>query len=207
MTWMLPVRAWALGAPGETPYSGQTNPLVAETAAKASVTIALALTGAGAEERAALSLRGRRTRPGNSGPFKVSAQVSRLLCPGEYTLTMAQEDDLNGNSVSYIALVRLLQPQKDPPGSRCGVSPPRLPGHVGVRLRGPEGWIFNLEGDRQGPGPFAGMLIFKVFPGCADYRLETELDLSIWRRNFAFEFRVLEFSGSFQGRPIHPQRC
>lgn len=210
LAWSLPTCTQALGAHGGTPLKrGSINLLEAESAAKGSVTIALGLAGAGGEERPVLDVRGRRTVAGNSGRFRVlTANIFRAPCPGGYTLDMTQEDDLRGNTLVYTALVKLLDPGAQPPGRRCGPLPPRFPGHVGIKLRAPrKDPILNLDVDRQDPGPFDGWMTFEIFPECEDYRLETELDLPGWRRDIDFKFRVVEFSGSYQGRPIPKQEC
>jgi len=210
LAWILPTNVRALGDLGGTPPDrAPTALLEAESAAKGSVTIALGLAGAGGEERPVLDVRGRRTGAGNSGRFRVlTAHIFRAPCPGGYTLDVTQEDDLTGNTLVYTALVKLLDPEAQPHGRRCGPLPPRLPGHVGIKLRAPRKEpILNLDVDRQNPGPFSGSLTFVVFPECDDYRLETELDLPGWGRDIDFSFQVVEFSGSYQGRPIPKQEC
>jgi hypothetical protein len=204
LSWMLPARTLALADPPD-PIAPSGS--IEEGDINASVTIALELTGADGEGQPVLEIRGRRTRPGNSGPFRVSTRVYRTPCAGEYTLSLAQEDDLNGNTVTYRALVKLLKPDEHPPGAPCGLEPPRRPGHVEIKLRDPERRIFDLDADRSGGGPFNGELTFEAFPGCEDYQLETDLELTGWRRRADFELQVLEFSGSYQGRPIPTQRC
>jgi hypothetical protein len=208
LAWTLPARTCALEAPRETSYSESTGQPAAESAARASVTLALALANSDGEERPVLDLRGRRTQPDNSSLFRVSAQVSRIPCPGEYRLTSAQEDDLTGNTETYTALIKLFEPEAHPAGTRCGLSPPRLPGHVEIILHDPEERTFRLDADREGGGPFGGSLMFRIYPECdRDYRLETDLDLSGWSRSIEFRVRVIEFSATFQGRRIPTQRC
>jgi hypothetical protein len=208
LAWMLP-EPCALAALGEMPFdSNATNPLIAESAPRASVTLALSVADAGGEERPVLDLRGRHTNPRNSSLFQVSANVSRIPCPGNYMLTSAQEDDLTGNTETYAALIELFEPDAQPPGTRCGISPPHLPGHVEIALYAPKERTFKLNADRQGGGPFGGSLTFKVYPECdKDYRLKTDLSLSGWNRSAEFGVRVLEFSATFQGRQIPTQRC
>jgi hypothetical protein len=205
---MLPAKALALTDPLAAPVD-PTAPsgLIAESDINASVTIALELASTDGEGQPVLEIRGRRTRPGNSGPFRVSTRVYRTPCVGEYTLSLAQEDDLNGNTVTYRALVKLLKPGEHPPGASCGLEPPRRSGRVEIKLHDPEKRILDLDADRSGGGPFVGELTFETFPGCEDYRLETDLELTGWRRRVDFELQVLEISGSYQGRPIPTQRC
>jgi hypothetical protein len=208
LTWTLPTGACALVAHRGTPHGDSTGPFAAEGLARASVTLALALAGADGQERPVLDLRGRRTQPDNSSLFRVSAHVSQMPCSGEYRLTSAQEDDLTGNSETYTALIKLFEPEAHPPGTRCGIPPPRLPGHVEITLHDAEERTFRLDADRHGGGPFGGSLMFRIYPECdRDYRLETDLDLSGWSRSIEFKLRVLEFSATFQGRRIPTQRC
>jgi hypothetical protein len=206
LAWMRPPEV-VFGA-REAWLDSDPNLLSAESATRASVTLALALAAAGEEGRPVLDLRGRRTQPGNSSLFRVSAHVSRMPCSGKYTLTAAQEDDLNGNTQTYTALIKLFEPEARPLGTRCGLLPPRLPGHVEIKLHDSEETTFRLDADRQGGGPFGGSLMFKIYPECdRDYRLETSLDLSGWSRSIDFRARVLEFSATFQGRQTPTQRC
>lgn len=208
LAWTMPADAFGLVASSDKPFeTDHAVPLVAESSTDASVTLGLVVHESGAE-RPTLNLRGSRADPGNSGPFDVSTRVSQVPCAGEYLFTAAQENTLNGNNETYAALIRLFDPEAHPAGARCGISPPRLPGHLEVSLSVLESKIFSLKGDRENGGPFNGTLAFDMFPQCGrDYRLGTELGLAGWTRKVEFNVRVLEFKVTFQGRALPAQRC
>jgi hypothetical protein len=155
-----------------------------------------------------LGLRGNRTSPGNSGTFKVAASIYSVPCPGEYRFEAAQENTGNGNSATYTALIRLFDPSSHPPGARCGVSPPPLPGRVSVSLAALDDELFVLHGTRRNPGPFKGTLSFVSFLQCnRPYRLETALDLAGWTRSLDFRLQVLEVNATLQGKKLPGERC
>jgi hypothetical protein len=159
-------------------------------------------------ERPTLDVRGSRTSPGNSGPFKVNADISRIPCPGEYRFEAAQENTGNGNSATYTALIKLFDLVSHPADARCGISPPPFPGSESVSLGVLKSEFFVLEGTRPDAGPFKGTLTFDHFLQCGKgYRLETTLDLTGWRRSFDFKVRVLEVKATLQGRKIPDERC
>lgn len=214
LTWMPPASALGREAPSDTPFAiASPNRLIAESSAKTSITLGLEVLQTDAEELTMLELHGRRTAANNSAPFKVSVPIARVPCPGSYLFTAGQEDTLNGNTVTYTALIRLFDPDARPAGARCGVRPPQLPGRLEMILSTPERNghekkdTFLLEAEREGTGPFGGTLTFKQLPECRDYRLRTALDLDGWERVVDFKVQILEFKWTFQGREVKPQRC
>ena len=205
---MLPASAFGQMAAGDPRLDiDPTAPLLAESSKESSITLGLEISRTDAA-RPTLDLRGHRTTPGNSGTFKVGANISRIPCPGEYRFEAAQENTGNGNSATYTALVKLFDPSSHPPGARCGVSPPPLPGRVSVSLATLDSELFVLHGTRRSAGQFKGTLSFVSFLECGRaYRLETALDLAGWNRSFDFGLRVVEVNATLQGKKLPDERC
>ncbi len=178
----------------------------AESLDESTFTVGFELSRSGAE-RPTLAVRGHRSSGiGASGPFEVSANVSRIPCAGVYRFEAGQENTRNGNSASYSARIRLLDPE---PPLRCGIAPPPLPGEVEVSLTVRESELFHLRGERHNAGLFEGTLNVARLPECGQpYRLEARLDLAGWDRSVDFKVRILEVDATFQGKPVFDEkRC
>ena len=186
------------------PAAASTN---AGNSAESSITVGLEVSRSGAE-RPLLAVRGYRNGPGATGTFEVDADVSRIPCPGAYRFEAAQENTRNGNSATYTALIKLLDPELRPPGARCGVAPPPLSGQIRIALGARESEPFVLRGERRGGGQFKGRLSFISFPECdRPYQLKTALDLAGWDRNVDFRVRILEVDATIQGKKVLDERC
>ncbi|MET0304619.1 MAG: hypothetical protein ABW196_00125 [Solirubrobacterales bacterium] len=183
---------------------GLTGFPIAESATRASFTIALDLVETKGDEQEVLELRGRRTTSGNTGTYNVSAGVSATPCPGTYRLSADQENSLNGYTLTYGALMKLVKPAGLPAGAGCDQLP-RSTGRVLMGLRnpviGPLATVFALDVRKQGGGTFAGTLMSGALPACAGgYRLETELVLPGRRRSLDLEVQMLEVRRYIQGQ-------
>ena len=172
-----------------------------------SVAIGLKITKAGLAN-SALALRGRSVDREHPGTFSVSTDISQLPCPGQYLVHADTENDSNGNSSSYNALLRLYDPSSRPTGAGCGISPPPLPGRLSVLLQGPKTRLFSVKGGRSNAGAFEGDLLFAATPECNQpYTLEATLDLAGWSRYAKFKVETLWFRTTLQGEKPSGERC
>lgn len=184
-----------------------SSDLGAESSVDARVTLGLELTRTDSG-RVALKLRGNRSSRGEQRPFRVNVSIARILCPGYYRLDVAQENSGNGNTATYTALIRLSALDERQTIGRCGVEPPLLPGGLSIAMGTLENDFFVLRSKRTDGGPFTGRLAFESFPECEEpYRLESELDLTDWRRRLDLRMRVIELESQLQGQTIESERC
>lgn len=173
----------------------------------ASVAIGLEVTKRGLTNPA-LALRGRSVDRDQPGLFSVSTRVSQLPCPGQYVFHADTENDSNGNSSSYEALLRLYDPSSQPPGARCGIAPPPLPGRLSVLFQGPKTTLFSNRGSRANAGSFEGGLLLASVPVCDEsYTLNAALDLSGWSRQAEFKVETLWYRTTLQGEKPAGERC
>jgi len=172
-----------------------------------SVAIGLEVTKKGLASPA-LALRGRSVDRDRPGVFSVSTDVSQLPCPGQYVFHADTENDSNGNSSSYDALLRLYDPSSQPPGARCGIAPPPLPGRLSVLFQGAKTTLFSVRGSRANAGAFEGELLLASVPACDErYTLEATLDLSGWSRHAEFKAETLWYRTTLQGEKPIGERC
>jgi len=172
-----------------------------------SVAIGLKITRTGLAS-SALALRGRSVDRQHPGTFSVSTDVSQLPCPGQYLFHADTENDSNGNSSSYDALLRLYDPSSRPSEAGCGLTPPPLPGRLSFLLQGPKTRLFSIEGGRSNAGAFEGGLLFASTPECnRGYTLEASLDLTGWSRYAKFKVETLWYRTTLQGEKPSGERC
>jgi hypothetical protein len=172
-----------------------------------SVAIGLQITKTGLAS-SALALRGRSVDRERPGTFGVSTDVSQLPCPGQYLFHADTENDSNGNSSSFDALLRLYDPSSQPTEAGCGIAPPPLPGRLSVLLQGAKTRLFSVKGGRSNAGAFEGGLLFASTPECNQrYTLEAALDLAGWSRYAKFKAETLWYRTTLQGEKPSGERC
>lgn len=209
LTLTLQATALGRGPVDDPPLEAPTPfaPLRVERSTDTTVTIGLKVARTN-PAHPTFDLRGRSIDRHEVGAYKVDTRISQIPCPGEYRFDAATEDNSNGNSSSYSALLRLFDPVTHPSGARCGGAPPAFRGRMSVLLQDRVERLFLAKGTRSNGGAFAGRLFLSSLPECdKTYGLEAALDLNGWSRSAEFKVQAIRIDTTLQGRQAESKRC
>jgi hypothetical protein len=149
-----------------------------------------------------MTARGGSKESDPFGEFATTAQVSRIPCPGHYVIQLSTENQDNGATSAYHAIVDLTRPPGAPSTPRCGELVPPQSGTALVVITGPHE-PFKLEGKKESSAGFFGTIDLYAQPDCSStYGLRVTVDLNRWRRSVRYRMAVDDASSVDQGQKI-----